>query len=135
MTTSPSGFDWKALCMNISQFGNPCLDATNIDARLNEYVAHDRMSFSPNDYVRLRRQRAWALFLDRRPRGPGVPTLDAFETMFGSGSWTSMADSSGIYSDPLRDEFIAHGKGVMTYDVVRGALRKPFWQSLAKLNE
>lgn len=107
----------------------PLVDATNVYLPISAPSRRRRISWHCNDYVRLHRQRAWALFRDscrachHRPR---IPPVDEYRRVYGPGPVGGLV-GWGLEMDDTRNEWIAHGQGVMAYSSLLPKM-VPFWK-------
>ncbi|RSM18426.1 hypothetical protein CDV31_002751 [Fusarium ambrosium] len=62
----------------------PLVDATNVYLPISAPSRRRRISWHCNDYIRLHRQRAWALFDDTR-QYPQIPSVDEYRRVYGPG--------------------------------------------------
>ncbi|KAK5992494.1 hypothetical protein PT974_05901 [Cladobotryum mycophilum] len=102
----------------------PLVDATNVWLPLSAPSRRRRMRWHCNDFVRLHRQRAWALW-DDDARHPKLPSEDEYRDIYGPGPVGGLV-GWGLENDDTRNEFISHGQGVIAYPSLLA--KKPFWK-------
>lgn len=89
-------------------------------------------SWYPSRLSRLRRQRAWALFVDGEKPGPPLPTARQLYKLFGPGGdyedhWLMPEGPWPPEDECHEQQYICHGKGVITYHSLAGKLTR-FWK-------
>ncbi|KAJ3465683.1 hypothetical protein MRS44_006341 [Fusarium solani] len=84
------------------------------------------ISWHCNDYIRLHRQRAWALF-DDSCQGPQIPPVDEYRRVYGPGPVGGLV-GWGLEMDDTRNEWIAHGQGTMAYSSLIPKM-VPVWET------
>lgn len=103
----------------------PRVDATNVYLPISAPSRRRRISWHCNDYIRLHRQRAWALFDDAHQH-PQIPCVDEYRRVYGPGPVGGLV-GWGLEMDDTRNERIAHGKGTMAYSSLIPKI-VPFWE-------
>ncbi|KAJ4328513.1 hypothetical protein N0V84_001030 [Fusarium piperis] len=105
----------------------PLIDATNVYLPISAPSRRRRISWHCNDYIRLHRQRAWALFHDscQGPQ-PRIPHVDEYRGVYGPGPVDGLV-GWGLEMDDTRNEWIAHGQGAMAYSSLAPKM-VPFWE-------
>ena len=102
----------------------PLVDATNVNLPISAPSQQDRVSWHCNDFIRLYRQRAWALFKEIS-QIPRLPSEDEYRKIFGPGPDDMAAGWMLAYGD-TRNELICHSKGFKRYSSLFPKL-VPFW--------
>ncbi|RSL52308.1 hypothetical protein CEP54_010972 [Fusarium duplospermum] len=103
----------------------PLVDATNVYLPISAPSRRRRISWHCNDYIRLHRQRAWALFDDAH-QCPQIPSVDEYRRVYGPGP-VGVLVGWGLEMDDTRNEWIAHGQGTMAYSSLIPKI-VPFWE-------
>ncbi|RSL87694.1 hypothetical protein CEP51_002100 [Fusarium floridanum] len=103
----------------------PLVDATNVYLPISAPSRRRRISWHCNDYIRLHRQRAWALFDDVH-QCPQIPSVDEYRRVYGPGPVGGLV-GWGLEMDDTRNEWIAHGQGTMVYSSLIPKI-VPFWE-------
>lgn len=106
----------------------PHIDATNVNLPITAPSRKSRISWHCNNFIRLYRQCAWALFDedDDYPR-PRLPTEDEYGEMYGPGPVDGLV-GWGLENDDTRNERVCHGRGVISYPSLSSKLM-PFWKA------
>lgn len=104
----------------------PLIDATNVYLPISAPSRRRRISWHCNDYIRLHRQRAWALF-DDSCQGPQIPPVDEYRRVYGPGPVGGLV-GWGLEMDDTRNEWIAHGQGTMAYSSLIPKM-VPVWET------
>lgn len=128
LTSSNTSFR-EFLCSFYTEVCNspPYIDATNVNVPNSAPSHMGRIGWYCNDFIRLHRQRAWALQLSNRII-PRLPTVRRYEGVFGPAARHGLV-GWGLKSDRTRNESIAHGKGIRMYPALLDK-RVPFWKTV-----
>lgn len=103
----------------------PFTDVTNVNLPISAPSRWRRIGWHCNDFIRLYRQRAWALW-DGDEGRPRLPSVDEYAELYGPGPVDGLV-GWGLESDDTRNERICHGKGVRMYPSLLGRM-VPFWK-------
>lgn len=129
-TLNSSGDDFRQFTFALSnetQRRPPHVNVTNVDIQIGAPSRKDQASWYANDFVRLHRQRAWALLEGPRQALVRLPTEEEYCDIYGVEPGGEKKDGWVLNEPRARNEFICHGRGFGTYPSLLLKLT-PFWK-------
>lgn len=111
--------------INDMRFSYLHTNATNVSGSIRDPVATQGVSYFPDTFTRLNRQRAWPLFKEAGV-GPELPSKTEYRQVYGP--WTRMGRDTWGGESNGRGELICHGAGIWTCPMAGEVRGERFWK-------